>query len=116
MRERQIDHTRHMMTGNQALHQLIACWRESKELPILMISPQGKMTDKVYSIRVALARAKKNAKERIEFGFSTSEVMPCQLKNGDIGEAIVIRWKMSHLQKMMNSMNRSKVDLNSLLN
>lgn len=104
MRRRQINCLRHPMTSRQCLSMLLDFWQLSRNLPVVLITKKGQAAILVKLIRATLSKERQELRVRaapVNYGFKCSEVFPFT-DQGVKGEAIVVQWRLTKLQRMRN--------------
>lgn len=112
MTPRNINYLRHVIYAKQALGILLNCWKEDRHLPVILVTPRNKAVDIAKTIRVILAkeRSKLPRDNRAHYGFTLSEPF-AYTDNGVRGEAVVIRWRITAIQRLRNTFNEFDFDL-----
>jgi len=104
-RPREINCLRHPITSRQALGMLMECWAENRLLPVMLITARRDSEDMVSRIRATLSKERNlipSGNSSAAYGFTTSEPFPCRVHK-QMGEAIIIRFRMTVAQSIMNN-------------
>lgn len=103
MRPREINCLRHPITSRQALGMLIDMWAEDRAAPIMLITLRRDSLDMVSRIRATLSKERLLIREKpAAYGFTVSDPFPCKVDKAQ-GEAIIIRFRMTVSQSIMNN-------------
>lgn len=111
MAKRIISTIRHPYTSKQILHQMLALWTANRYQPILLVARQGgEIESVVRSIRVALSkeRSKQGRPQGTNYGFTQSTSFPFT-EEGQTGEAVALRWRITQLQNLRNAVNTEEI-------
>lgn len=100
-----INYLRHPLASRQALAALLDYWREDRDTPVVLVVPAGEGVEVAKQIRVCLSKEKAKLQpgaERPHFGFSIISVFPWTEMDTIHGEACVIQFKQTQLQRLKN--------------
>lgn len=113
MTKRIISTIRHPYSSKQILSRILALWSENRHHPIIIVArsvPSDDVKTVVKNIRVALSkeRSKQGKPQGTNYGFTQSTPFPFT-EDGQTGEAVVIRWRVTSLQNLRNLVDREEI-------